>query len=181
MWKANYCNDGAVETILANSLWLNENVDFNKQTVSTLADNYYASSYRGDMSSEETTKAVQQWLNEQTNGLLSDYVQNVNLDPETVIALYSTVYFRAKWDNQFDKSKNDTKIFHAAGGDIQTEFMNDTNIYGMFYAGEDFGAIYLSFTDGGNMWFVLPDEDKTIDDVLSSGEYIKMITSDYDE
>lgn len=31
------------------------------------------------------------------------------------------------------------------------------------------------------MWFVLPDEDKTIDDVLSSGEYIKMITSDYDE
>ncbi len=175
MWLANYRDDGAVETILANSLWLNEDVKFNKQTVKTLAENYYASSYRGDMSSPKTTKAVQTWLNQQTKGILGDYVRDVSLDPLTVMAMYSTVYFRAKWKNPFDKSTNDTKTFHAANGDIQTEFMNDTDIYGWFYGGEDFGAIYLNFKEGGRMWFILPDEDKTIDDVLNSGEYIDLI------
>lgn len=177
MWLANYCNDDAVTSILANSVWLNKDVNIKKPTVNTLAGNYYASSYRGDLSSNEMTNAVQTWLNQQTNGLLSDHVKDVELDPETVMALYSTVYFRAKWSNQFDKSRNDTKIFHTPNGDIQTEFMNDTETYGIFYAGEDFGAIYLRFKEGGEMWFILPDEDKTIDDVLSSGEYIKMMSN----
>lgn len=175
MWLANYCNDGAVTSILANSIWLNEDVKTKQLPLDVLAKNYYASSYCGDLSSPEMTDAVQTWLNQQTDGLLSDYVKNVNLDPGTIMALYSTVYFRAKWDNQFDKSNNDTKTFHAPNGDIQTEFMNDTNTCGTFYAGEDFGAIFLDFKEGGEMWFILPDEDKTIDDVLSSGEYIKMM------
>ncbi|MCM1167186.1 MAG: hypothetical protein NC299_15960 [Lachnospiraceae bacterium] len=177
MWLANYCNDGAVTSILANSIWLNENINFERQTVNTLAENYYASSYRGDVSSPQMTNAVRTWLDKQTNGLLSDYTGNVELDPQTIMALYSTVYFRAKWSNQFDKNSNDTKTFHAANGDIQAEFMNDTNTYGQFYAGEDFGAMFLSFREGGDMWFILPDEDKTIDDVLRSGEYIEMMSA----
>lgn len=177
MWLANYCNDGAVTSILANSIWLNEDINIKRQTIDVLAKNYYASSYRGDVSSPKMTNAVQAWLNQQTNGLLSDSVKNVRLDPETIMALYSTVYFRAKWDNQFDKSRNDTRIFHAANGDIQSEFMNNTETYGQFYAGEDFGAMFLNFKEGGKMWFILPDEDKTIDDVLSSGEYIKMMSN----
>ena len=177
MWLANYCNDGAVTSILANSVWLNKDVNIKQQTVDVLAENYYASSYRGDTGSPKMTNAVQTWLNQQTNELLSDSVKNVSLDPETIMALYSTVYFRAKWDNQFDKSKNDTKTFHAPKVDIQTEFMNDTETYGWFYGGEDFGAMFLNFKEGGKMWFILPDEDKTTEDVLSSGEYIKMMSN----
>lgn len=175
MWRANYCNDGAVTTILANSLWLNKDVDFKKQTVDTLVDNYYASSYRGDLGSEKMNKAIQKWLNDQTHGLLSNYVKDVELYPETVMALYSTVYFRAKWVDKFSKSKNDTKTFHAPGGDFETEFMNNTATYGEFYAGKDFGAMFIRFDEGGEMWFILPDEDKTIDDVLRSGEYIGLL------
>lgn len=177
MWLANYCNDGAVTSILANSVWLNKDVNIKQQTIDVLAENYYASSYRGDTGSPKMTNAVQTWLNQQTNGLLSDSVKNVRLDSETVMALYSTVYFRAKWINQFDKSKNDTKTFHAPKVDIQTEFMNDTETYGWFYGGEDFGAMFLNFKEGGKMWFILPDENKTTEDVLSSGEYIKMMSN----
>lgn len=176
MWLANYCNDGAVTSILANSVWLNEDININQPTVNTLAENYYASSYKGDVSSQKMSNAVQTWLNKQTNGLLSDYVKDIELDPQTVMALYSTVYFRAKWNHQFDESDIDIKTFRAPSGDIQTEFMNGTKTNGWFYAGEDFGAMSLSFEEGGSMWFILPDEDKTIDDVLSSGEYIEMMS-----
>lgn len=175
MWLANYRNDGATTSILANSVWLNKDVNFKKSAVSTLAQNYYVSSYKGDFGSPEMTDAVQKWLDQQTNGLLSNYVKDVELNPAMAMALYSTVYFRAKWSNQFDKSSNDTKTFHTPSGDVQTEFMNDT-AHGWFFAGEDFGAISLGFKEGGSMWFILPDEDKTIDDVLRSGEYIEMMS-----
>ncbi|MBD5139499.1 MAG: serpin family protein [Ruminococcus sp.] len=179
MWKANYRNDGATTSVLANSLWLNEDVNFNSGTVNRLADSYRASSYRGDMSSEEMTAALRDWLNEQTGGLLGDAVENVSLDPETVMSLCSTVYFRAKWDYQFSAANNEFKTFHGPDGDIETEFMNNTNDYGPYYWGEDYGAVYLAFADGGGMWLILPDEDKTVDDVLASSEYLDMVNTGY--
>lgn len=179
MWKATYRNDGATTSVLANSLWLNEGVTFNAGTVNRLADSYRASSYRGDMSSEEMTAALRNWLNEQTGGLLGDAVENVALDPETVMSLCSTVYFRAKWDAQFSEANNDYKTFRSPDGDIETEFMNNTNDYGPYFWGEDYGAVRLAFADGGAMWLMLPDEDKTVDDVLASGEYLDMIKQDY--
>lgn len=177
MWLANYCNDGAVTSILANSVWLNDNVKVKDEAVNSLAENYYASSYHGALGSDKMNRAIQKWLNDQTGGLLGDYVKDVELDPETVMALYSTVYFRAKWDFKFNKSNNDTKTFHTPSGDVETEFMNKTYDSDIFYAGEDFGAVKMGFDDGGDMWFILPDEDKTIDDVLRSGEYLDLINS----
>ncbi|MDE5576208.1 MAG: hypothetical protein K2J11_02305 [Oscillospiraceae bacterium] len=179
MWKATYHNDGATTSVLANSLWLNDGVTFNVGTVNRLADIYRASSYRGDMSSEEMTAALRDWLNEQTGGLLGDAVENVTLDPETVMSLCSTVYFRAKWNAQFSAANNDYKTFHSPDGVIKVEFMNNTNEYGPYFWGEDYGAVYLAFADGGGMWLMLPDEDKTVDDVLASGEYLDMIKQDY--
>ena len=179
MWKANYRNDGATTSVLANSLWLNEGVTFNAGTLQRLADSYRASSYRGDMSSEDMTAALREWLNEQTGGFLGDSVKNVTLDPETVISLCSTVYFRAKWDTVFLPSNNDTKTFHGSKGDIEAEFMNSTDEYGPYYWGEDYGAVSLAFADGGSMWLILPDEDKTIDDILASEEYLDMVNTGY--
>lgn len=175
LWAANYRNDGATTAILANSVWLNQGVDFVRETVDRLAGDYYASSYRGDPESEEMNRLLRDWLNEQTGGLLEEAVKNTGLSPETVMALYSTVYFRAKWDQEFREQNNDEKIFHSVSGDVTAEFMNATNYIGIYYWGEDFGAYQLRFADGGGMWLILPDEDKTVDDVLASGEYLEMI------
>lgn len=177
LWAANYRNDGATTAILANSVWLNQGVNFVRKTVDRLAGDYYASSYRGDPASEEMNRLLRDWLNEQTGGLLEEAVKNTGLSPETVMALYSTVYFRAKWDQEFREQNNDEKIFHSVSGDVTAEFMNATNHNGAYYWGEDFGAYQLRFADGGGMWLILPDEDKTTDDVLASGEYLEMIES----
>lgn len=59
--------------------------------------------------------AIRDWLNKQTGGFLKDAVENVAPDASTVFALYSTVYFKARWDSEFSKSRNTTEIFHGAG------------------------------------------------------------------
>lgn len=175
MWTANYRNDGATTSILAGSIWLDKDINFKQSTVDCIAKQYFASVYRVDLSSEETAADLQEWLDKQTGGLLTEAVKNLELSPEAAMALCTTVYFRAKWDSLFDPSQNDTKTFHSAAGDYDTEFMNNSDGYGYYFWNDDFGAISLRFADDGEMWLILPDEDKTVDDILKAGDYLDLI------
>ena len=179
LWNANYCADGAVTSVLASSVWLDEGVGYVQKTLDTLAQDYYASSFSGEMGSDSYNKALQSWLNEQTGGMLNDAVSDVAPDASTLMALYSTVWFKGRWDNEFNKQLNDTRTFHAPSGDVQAEFMNQS-FDRSYYWGEDFGAVKQPFVSGCDMWLILPDEDKSVSDVLDSGNYLSLLTDGYD-
>ena len=103
LWNANYLGNGGAAATLANSLWLREGQSYVQETVDRLADTYYASVYRGVMGSDEMDQALQDWLNEQTGGLLEEYANGVETDPDTVLALASAIYFKAAWSDKFDQ------------------------------------------------------------------------------
>lgn len=178
IWNACYLDDND-QTLLANSLWLDENLNYHQSVMDTLADSYYTSVYRGKLGSSQTNRAIQTWLNQQTGGLLKKEVQNAGADPEmfTVLMLYSTVYYQAKWQEnvEFSAGNNTTGKFRTPGGDITCAFMNKKEMQTYYHWGEDYGAISLGLNDGSQMWLILPDEDKTVDNVLSSGEYLRQV------
>ncbi len=160
VWNANYSNDGAVTSILANSLWLNESVNFNQSTMDSLAENYYASSFRGEMGSEEFDQAL-------------------SMDPETVMALASTIYYRAKWHSEFNESRTEKGLFHllsADGETVECDFMHKggSNTY---YWADQFGAVSLSLEGSGKMWFLLPDEGVSMDDLLADEQTMEFLNS----
>lgn len=175
VWNAHYLDDSASASILANSLWLDENLSYHADTVQTLADSYYASVFQANLGTEEANQLLQGWLNEQTHGLLEDQAQNVTLEPETVLALASTIYYRAKWDSEFWETNNTEDVFHTPSGDVTATFMRKTLDCGSYFWGEDFSAIYLSLADGSKMWLILPDEGYTPQDVLDSGEAMALL------
>lgn len=168
LWNANYCDDGAATSILANSVWLNENVEFKQDTLNTLAETYYASSFKGEMGSAEYTKALQSWINEQTEGLLEEQASGLELTEETILALASTIYYKAAWSDEFWKENNETDIFHADSGDIECEFMCQQSDSLGYYEEEGFSAVYKSLDQGGGMWLILPDENSSVDDILQT-------------
>lgn len=169
VWNSNYRDDGALTSILASSLWLDKNVEFNQDTMDILARDFYASSYRGQMGSAQFNKALQSWLNEQTGGLLKEQAGNIELDSETILALATTVYFKAKWHAEFSKANTAPQTFHTPAGDVETDFMHqrDDQVY---YWGERFAAVSQSFEQGGSMWFILPDEGVTPEELFFDGE-----------
>lgn len=179
VWNANYCDDGAIKSVLANSVWLSDSLETNSGTIGTLAKSYYSSAHSGEFGSDEMTQAIRGWLNEQTGGMLNDAVSDVAPDASTLMALYSTVWFKGRWDNEFNKQLNDTRTFHAPSGDVQAEFMNQS-FDRSYYWGEDFGAVKQPFVSGCDMWLILPDEDKSVSDVLDSGNYLSLLTDGYD-
>ena len=180
VWNAHYRSDGASDCLLANSLWLNEGFLYNKDTVNTLVDSYYASVFQGDLGSESMTNALRAWLSVQTQGLLDQYLDGIELSPDDALALASTVYFRAKWDNEFWDRQNTEDIFHSPSGDVKTTFMNQTLTYGPYYYGKDYSAVKLDLDAAGvygyaAMWLILPDEGYNPRDVLESGYALDMI------
>ena len=157
VWNKSYREDGVVTTTLANSLWLNENIDFVQDTMDTLAQSYYASSYRGKMGSEGFDKALQGWLNDQTGGLLEEQAGDVTLDPDAVLALASALCFKAKWRDEFLDSFTEKDLFHAPDGDVEAEFMHQGGEDSYFW-GDNFAAVGRGFEEAGCLWFLLPDE-----------------------
>lgn len=179
LWNKNYCSDGALTSIIANSLWLRDDTDYNMDTLGVLANDYYASSYSGEMGSDYYDKALQDWTNYQTGGFLSDSVQGMHLDPETVLALVSTMYYRAKWSDEFSKSGTSKDTFHAESGDVECDFMHMTSPRNYYYT-DGFNAIQLGLIESGGMWLILPDEGKTVGDVLENDKFYSLLSAPND-
>ena len=171
LWKDHYRDDGTVTSILGNSLWLRDGMTYSQKVLNILAEDYYASSFSGEMGSEEYDQALRDWLNEQTGGLLAEQAEGLEMKPETVLALASTIYFKAAWEDG-----TETGTFHALSGDVDVDFMRRT-LDGAFYWGDDFTAAELRFQEGGGMWLILPAEGTTVDQLLESGQAMDFLLS----
>lgn len=175
IWNAGYRDDGIQKSILGSSLWLNEDITFKKSTIDILKNNYFASSFQGQMGSSGYNDALKKWINEQTGGLLKDSVENIDLPAETLMAIVTTIYFNAPWRHEFKAENNDIKVFKGVSGDTEAEFMNKEGFIDNYYWGDSFSATYKDLEQGGKMWFVLPDEDKTVDQLLLDGEALRFM------
>jgi len=181
VWNAHYCNDGASASILANSLWLDNGLAYSADAVNRLAESYYASVFQTDLGSEEGNRLLRQWLNDQTHGLLEEQAQNLSLAPQTVLAMASTMYYRAKWSEEFRSENNTENTFHCPDGDRTVTFLKQELSYGPYYWGDDFGAVALGLEDGSRMWLILPDEGKGPADLLSDGAAMDLVLGGWRE
>ena len=177
VWESTYQDDSHEICVLANSLWLERGLQYNSEAMEALGYHYYASVYQGDLGSNRTNKDIAAWINNNTGKFLEDSTKGINLSPEAIMALYSTLYFQAKWSDEFSKSKNTVGVFHAPDGDVQVEYMNKNLKQMDYYWGSNFSAVNLWLKNGCSMWFILPDEGQTTNDVLKDGTYMDMVLS----
>lgn len=175
LWEDVYYDDGYETCYLANSLWLDEGLRYNQDTMDALAYYHYVSIFQTDLQQSKAGKALRTWLNNNTGGLLKDSVKNSGFTPESVLTLASTIYLQATWSDEFNPSKNTHEIFHAPSGDRGVTFMNKKLYQTNYYWGDSFGAVNLSLKNRTQMWFFLPDEGKTVDDILREGQYLEYL------
>ena len=136
--------------------------------------------FQADLGSRKADLALQGWINDQTGGLLKEQVEGIKLQPLSVLALVSTLYYQVQWQQQnpFREKNNTEAIFHSTGGDTTETFMNQTLWYSTYYWGDHFSAVPLSLEDDSRMWLILPDEGTTPEELLSSGEAMTFLQQD---
>lgn len=181
IWENVYSDDGHNVSVLANSMWLDEKLAYDQQVMDTLAQQHYASIYQTDLSNKKAGDALQSWLSNNTGGLLRKASGTVSFPDQSVLTVASTVYLQAKWSDKFSASQNSDGIFHAPDGPREVTFMNKKEMKGDYYWGESFGAVNLWLKNGCKMWFFLPDENKSVEDILSEGEYLALLPPSEEE
>lgn len=177
LWNGVYLDDGAVTSVLANSLWLAEDDrwQYDMDTVNALAEHYYASTFEGEMGSAAYNAALQDWINQQTDNLLKEQAGGLEFDPNTVLALASTICFKARWYDEFSPQHNTEGVFKTANGDVNVTYMNQNGM-GCGYFGEQFTAVSLGLDDGAYaMYFFLPDEGVAVNDLLTDKQMLQVL------
>ena len=177
LWVSVY-QDGDAVCRLANAAFLRENADVKQSAADTLAQWYYASSYRVPMGTEEADRAIASWLNQQTGGLLAEETGNIRTDAANLLRLYNTIYYKAGWWQPFKSSRTKADTFTAADGSEQrADFMHLTET-GDVLRGEGYTAAPKSLKCG-RMVFVLPDEGVTPESLLARDGFLTELTGEY--
>ena len=128
VWRNLYGETSTGKTLLGSSVWLNENVPYNEETLRLLAEQYLASTFSAPMGDEKTDKAIGEWINENTGNLLQDAAGEIQTKPETVMLLLTTLYFKDQWRDEFWAKETRQDVFTAADGAQQTvDFMHTKN------------------------------------------------------
>lgn len=175
LWEGLSEDSGAVKCLLGNSLWIDASGSCRKETADRMEKELHASVFEGEMGSEEMNRAFQDWLNEMTGDLLKEQTGSLKFSPETIAALASTIWLKARWAVPFEESLTVPDIFHGAEGDSQADFMHEDGI-GNLYLGENFTVYEKYFTGAGCMLFILPAEGTSPEALLKDGELGRFLT-----
>lgn len=175
IWQVNYQDDGVTTSKLASSLWLDKGLEYSEELINILAEYYFASSFCGEMGGDEYNEALKTWINEQTGNLLKTEINDLELSPDTLMALATTVYFKDQWCYSFSEDNTYNEKFHSLDGDVDVPFMHQSVTSMSYYWGEKFSATVKDLEGRGDMYFIRPDDGVTVEDLLSDSETMSFI------
>lgn len=152
---------------VTNSIWIKDGLTYKQNSIDTLADNFRTSSFAFE-DVGTLLKALDSYIREKTNNLLN--ADNIKLDASTLMVLLSTLYIKDIWNDEgrnlgyYEKSID----FKNNNGTItNTAMLSGNNNRGKVYKTDTFSKFYTSFYNGTKLSFIVPNENKSISDVLN--------------
>lgn len=158
-------NNDTVTVKSANSVWISDDFSIRNTYVARLSKDYDAYANVMNFASPEAVHAINNWCSENTEGMIKGIVNE--LDPQTVMILANALYFKAPWEDPFDKNSTRKAVFHGSKGDTEPMFMTGKKTCGYLeYKGSQIVA--LPYKDGRYaMYIFLPDANLKEADLLS--------------
>ncbi|MDF0512489.1 serpin family protein [Agromyces sp. H3Y2-19a] len=159
-----------VTLAVASSLWSAEGYPFEDDYVSFVQETYGATLDEVDLGSQGAADAIDDWVDERTEGLIDEVAADLGLpDPQAVLVLLNTVYYRGTWTTAFDEADTREAPFALAGGDevvVRTMHRSAAEVEASF--GDGFQMLRLPYGDDERfgMEVLLPVEDVALDELL---------------
>jgi len=136
-----------VELSIANSIWLNESIKFRKEFKSDTKEFFLAGLFP-----LTTAAPINEWVNEKTNGRISDIAYLVN-----------AIYFKGNWAKEFDKNSTKPSSFYLPDGkEITVDMMKQQDSF-KYLKKESFEAVTVPYGDGKTtISLFLPNRDSDL-------------------
>lgn len=165
---------------MSDSIWTCRNMKIEKSFADISKEYFNADIKSVDFGEESSMEEINSWISNKTHGKIKDYLNQI--DPMTVMYIFNTLYFNAKWENQFAKEETKKEDFYLSKNkSVQVDMMNGEHFIN-YYEDESVKAGKLPYY-GCSMVAILPkgDMDKylrdlntdSINKILISMEYTK--------
>ena len=163
--------DTSIKLDISNYIATNsyKNVVLESQFEKNMKDYYHAETASLDFSKSDAVKTINNWCYTKTDGKIWRILDE--LDSQALLVLLNIVNYKAGWVEKFDKNKTLIEDFTLDNGKKQSLPMMHQKGYIKCYGNDTYTALLLPY--GGNepkwhMAVLLPDEGKTIEDVLAN-------------
>jgi serpin B len=156
---------------IANSVWIEQRFPVKKQFTDILTQYYNADTKSFNVEDPGAPADMNNWIEDKTNGLIKDMIES--LDPQSAMLLINAIYFKGKWNSQFEKSKTINMPFHKQVGVVaDVPMMKQKNEF-KSYKGDGFMLGEFPYGQGNYvMDVILPDNIDGVDDIIQSTDNV---------
>lgn len=150
---------------LNNAVWVQEGFSVNDSFLDKMKSCYNASvGYLDFGQVEYAKKAINEWASQATNSTIKDL--QLPLNASTKLVLNNACCFDGQWSFPFDEKKTQEGDFMCGDGSVaKVKFMQSKE--DMTYVAQDgYAQVVIGFSNGFSMLVALPDEGKTLEEVL---------------
>jgi serpin B len=108
---------------------------------------------------EGSRQVINQWVEDNTDGLITELLPSDCIDDLTYLVLANTVYFMAEWLRQFDPAYTFESLFtRLDDSQVDAQFMRGEEVM-PYFEGEGFEAMAMPYKgEQVSMVLLLPDE-----------------------
>lgn len=133
----------AVELILADSVWLDEDLEAVQAWLEKIEGKYQGEIYQEDLDTQKTMKKINDWAEEKTRGLVKEFLAEP-LQEEAMLCLLNALYLEADWLSGFEGATRENIWYREDGTEKQVDTMHKSAAFD-YVAGEGMDGVILPF------------------------------------
>ncbi|WP_339227447.1 serpin family protein [Oceanobacillus sp. FSL K6-2867] len=157
-----------IELNIANSIWLNNDYQFQGAFAENNKDYFNAELEEMDITDAKSPAKINNWVKQATNDKIEDIIE-APLDPNLVAVLINAIYFDGNWTYEFDEQQTENRPFNLPDGtkkDVPLMSLKENLAY---LENEEFQAVSLPYGEDESMSMnvFLPKENTSLADFQS--------------
>lgn len=155
--------DRGVELDVGNSIWLNDQYNFQDKFLEDSKHYFHAEIEAIDVSSDKSVERINGWVKDATNGKIDEII-SAPLNSYLVTILINAIYFKGAWTHPFDEAATAEHPFQLEDGATTTIPLMRMKKELMYIDHDDFQAIRLPYGENEemSMQIFLPKENVAI-------------------
>lgn len=171
----NYENDEG-KARLANSYWVDYDLEIKDEYVNNLLSYYNAEGFSCEFN-DNTKSNIVKWMNNNTYHFLNMKEKDIEFSKDLVLMLINSLYFENKWSVEYKKNDTREQNFNMGSNAVSASFMHH-KVYNKYFEGTNFVCAYDTFKNDNKIVYVLPNEGVSIKDILEDKELKDVMLND---
>lgn len=157
--------DKNVELDISNSIWGQKNIKFSDDFIKLNTDFYKAKYEALDFSDKKSVDTINNWISQSTRKKIDKMIDNI--DSDVIMILINAIYFKAQWENKFDKELTESKDFNVSEDKKQKVSMMKISDKFPYYSNDKLQGVGLPYGKGDFIFYAfLPSENSSLEEMI---------------